>query len=97
VEVRLGQRLLPAINRAGAPLGQSCRGQGVCRACVVTVVDGQEALSPRNEVEARWLVEPGRRLACQARVVGDAQIVLHSPHWGGEASVAASEVDQGHA
>ena len=94
----MGQRLLPAINRAGAPLGQSCRGQGVCRACVVTVVHGQEALSPRNEVEARWSVEPECRLACQARVIDpDAQIVLHSPHWGGDPSVAASELDQRHA
>lgn len=87
LQVGPGTSLLAAAKRRRAPLGQSCRGFGVCNSCKVFVEGGETALTEQTELERRWRLEPGWRLACQARVRDDAAaeaiVQLWSPAWGG--------------
>lgn len=83
IEVGVGTTLLAAANRASAPLGNACRGQGVCRACAVLVIAGTQHLDSPGELERRMQLEPGWRMACKTRVVArEGQIELWTPHWG---------------
>ncbi|MCB9702642.1 MAG: (2Fe-2S)-binding protein [Myxococcales bacterium] len=86
IEAAAGEPLLEAINRAGLPLGQSCRGEGICRSCAVQVIAGAAALSPPPPIErrARGLdLVGGWRLACQAQVADPAAtLVVWHPSWG---------------
>lgn len=86
IEVALGTTLLAAASRASAPLGNACRGRGVCRACAVLVVAGDELLEPAGELERRMQLEPGWRMACQTRVRAAGEVTLWTFHWGGEPS-----------
>jgi ferredoxin len=81
--VSRGTTLLAAASRASAPLGNACRGQGVCRACAVLVVSGAELLEPAGALEQRMQLEPGWRMACQTHVRGSGRVVLWTFHWGG--------------
>jgi len=83
-EIGDGTTLLAAASRASAPLGNACRGQGVCRACAVLVVEGAALLDPPGELERQMQLEPGWRMACQTRVRGRGHVVLWTFHWGGE-------------
>jgi ferredoxin len=85
-EVPTGTSLLAAANRAGMPLGQSCRGQGVCNSCRVRVDAGKARLSAPTPLERRWRLEPPWRLACQTRVTDgpdEVIVALGCPAWGG--------------
>jgi len=66
-----------AIIATGLPLEQPCAGRGTCGKCKV-LVDG--ALSLPDEVERQRLTaaerSAGYRLACRARVTGDASVTL---------------------
>ena len=83
IEISVGTSLLAAAARAGAPLGNACRGRGVCRACAVLVVAGAEHLSAAGELERAMALEPGWRMACQTRVAQSGEIELWTPNWGG--------------
>jgi ferredoxin len=95
IDVPGGTSLLAAAGRAGAPLGQSCRGQGVCNSCRVLVKTGESALDEATQLETRWKLPSGSRLACQARVRVDAAtkviIALSCAAWGGAPRVDAGE------
>ncbi len=79
--------LLDTIRQAGLPIGQSCRGEGVCRSCVVDVEAGAAALLPLTALEVRFRFTPERRLACQAVIPpGDVRVRLHHPGWGRSAA-----------
>jgi ferredoxin len=54
----------------------NCGGYGQCGTCVVEVVEGEENLSPRTEVEQRKLKKKPEsyRLACQTLVNGPVSI-----------------------
>ncbi len=83
LEVGPGTSLLAAASRAEAPLGNACRGQGVCRACAVQVISGTGLLEAPGELERRMTLEQGWRMACQTRVrAGDGLVELWTPHWG---------------
>ncbi len=84
----LGTPVLTAARQLGVDLDSVCGGRGICSKCQVApqvgefpkhgVSVGSDALSPWNEVEARYdrirgLIA-GRRLSCQARVQGDVVI-----------------------
>ena len=84
----LGTPVLTAARQLGVDLDSVCGGRGICSRCQITPGVGEfpkhgltvaaEALSPWNEVEARYkrvrgLID-GRRLGCQARVTGDCVI-----------------------
>lgn len=87
----VGTPILTAARQLGVDLDSVCGGRGICSKCQiapsygdfpkhgVTVRDG--ALSEWNEVEARYDrvrgLKDGRRLGCQAKVMGD--IVVDVP------------------
>lgn len=65
-----------AAVKAGLPIGQSCRGLGICAACKVRVVSGDVDAPDLLErrLAARIPLEPGERYACRAHVVADCTI-----------------------
>lgn len=80
IRVPMGTRLLKIVLDAGRPVGYSCRGRGVCTACVLWVTG---PCSDVSEVEAELLAQcPSesarddavRRIACLARIMGDVEI-----------------------
>lgn len=77
--------LLDAVRHVGLPLGQSCRGEGVCRSCAVEILAGIDGLSAPSPLERRFGFVDERRLACQARLTAaDAalRVVVGHPSWG---------------
>lgn len=81
--VEEGTTLLRAALDGGMPLGSSCDGAGICRACRVRVVQGAANLSPVSEFEraiAEGLaLESNERLACLARVQGP--VTITTEYW----------------
>ncbi|MDO5704980.1 MAG: ASKHA domain-containing protein, partial [Paracoccus sp. (in: a-proteobacteria)] len=89
--VPAGTPVLEAARRLGVDLDSVCGGRGICSKCQVSPGEGAfpkhgvtvspDALSPVNAVEERYDqvrgLKPGRRLGCQARVMGD--IVIDVP------------------
>lgn len=89
--VPAGTPVLTAARQLGVDLDLVCGGRGICSKCQVTpsfgafpkhgVTVAPDALSPWNAVEARYDekrgLTPGRRLGCQARILGD--VVLDVP------------------
>lgn len=84
----LGTPVLTAARQLGVDLDSVCGGRGICSKCQITPGYGefpkhgvhvdQDALSEWNAVEERYkqkrgLID-GRRLGCQARVMGDVVI-----------------------
>lgn len=65
------ETVLDVARRAGAPIGNSCGGIGICGRCRVTVVAGE--VSPPT----RW--EKDCRLACQMVVIGD--VTVTTGYW----------------
>ena len=63
------ETVLDVARRAGAPIGNSCGGIGICGRCRVRVVEGGENLTPPTRFEKN-----DDRLACQAVVLGDCTI-----------------------
>ncbi|MFC5467784.1 2Fe-2S iron-sulfur cluster-binding protein [Cohnella suwonensis] len=80
VAVRPGTTLLEASRRAGVPIRTRCGGVAGCLMCKVNVpAEHAGALLPPTEAETRKLgsqLEEGFRLSCQARVAGDAEVVV---------------------
>jgi len=72
-DVKADETLLDAARRAGAPLGNSCGGVGVCSRCKVQVVEGAANLSAPTRMESTR-VSGDERLACQAVVNGDCAV-----------------------
>ena len=72
------ETLLDLARRAGAPLGNSCGGVGICARCRVRVIAGAENLSPPTTIELRFGTARGftsdERMACQAIVQGDCDV-----------------------
>lgn len=77
VEAAVGSILGDAVAATGLPLEQPCAGRGTCGKCKVLVETG---IAPPDEVELEHLTPGeravGNRLACRARVEGDAKITL---------------------
>ncbi|MEO3414258.1 ASKHA domain-containing protein [Roseovarius sp. CAU 1744] len=86
-----GTPVLTAARQLGVDLDSVCGGRGICSKCQITpgygefskhgVTVHQDALSEWNAVEQRYQdkrgLKPGRRLGCQAQVMGD--IVIDVP------------------
>jgi ferredoxin, 2Fe-2S len=86
LEVDDGETIFAAAARHGYSWPTVCGGLGSCRACVLSVVEGGEHLSPIGKWEREGLDEvlvglhgdPAQyRLACQAKASGD--VVVHKP------------------
>ncbi|OWA37110.1 ferredoxin [Saccharibacillus sp. O16] len=79
VSVRTGTTLLAAARAAGVSIPVRCEGKMGCLMCKVSL-DGEAAgVLPAREEERRKLgssVEEGIRLACQAKVCGDAVVTV---------------------
>jgi uncharacterized 2Fe-2S/4Fe-4S cluster protein (DUF4445 family) len=73
IEVSEGDSLIRTALQAGVHINASCGGEGVCAKCRVLIEQGEvvEGLSERLSPED---IEAGYRLACQARIKGDATI-----------------------
>jgi 2Fe-2S ferredoxin len=71
-EAKPDETLLDVARRAGAPLGNSCGGVGVCARCRVTIITG--CVSPPTSMETRGGFTGEERLACQTIVCGDVEI-----------------------
>jgi len=83
-----GTPVLTAARQLGVDLDSVCGGRGICSKCQVTPSYGEfskhgvtvheDALSAWNAVEARYDekrgLKPGRRLGCQATIMGDVVI-----------------------
>lgn len=75
--------LLDAVRHVGLPLGQSCRGEGVCRSCAVEILAGRDCLTAPSPLERRFGFIDERRLACQVRLTDTAlRVVVGHPAWG---------------
>jgi len=86
--VPIGTPVLQAARQLGVDLDSVCGGRGICSKCQITpgfgdfpkhgVSVSEDALSNWNEVEARYDrvrgLSKGRRLGCQAKVMGDVVI-----------------------
>ena len=77
VQAENGALLGDVIAETGLPLEQPCAGRGTCGKCKVLV---EEGIADPDEIELKNLT-PGEialnnRLACRARVKGDARVVL---------------------
>jgi uncharacterized 2Fe-2S/4Fe-4S cluster protein (DUF4445 family) len=77
LEAETGSLLGDVIARSGLPFEQPCAGRGTCGKCKVLNEGG---LGPPDEIEHQHLSDGelavGSRLACRARLVEDAQVVL---------------------
>lgn len=86
VDVPLNANLRKALLEAKAPLYGAftklfnCRGGGRCGTCNVIIIEGAENLSPRTAAEHKKLqtYDVTRRLACQATIIGDADITVNT-------------------
>ncbi|MDP2062037.1 MAG: ASKHA domain-containing protein [Phaeovulum sp.] len=86
--VELGTTVLAAARALGVDLDSVCGGRGICSKCQITPAFGEfakhgltstpGALAPANAVEERYErlrgLAPGRRLGCQAQILGDVVI-----------------------
>ena len=83
--VELGTTVLAAARALGVDIDSVCGGRALCTRCQVLIAEGEFAkhnvrssadhLTPMSAPEitlaGRKLLAPGRRLSCQARVLGD--------------------------
>ena len=81
----VGTPILTAARQLGVDLDSVCGGRGICSKCQISpgygdfakhgVTVDDDALTPWNSVEERYKskrgMAPGRRLGCQACVMGD--------------------------
>ncbi|MBC7132155.1 MAG: DUF4445 domain-containing protein [Roseovarius sp.] len=84
----IGTPVLTAARQLGVDLDSVCGGRGICSRCQIApghgafpkhgVTVAADALSEWNAVEERYRqkrgLKPGRRLGCQARIMGDVVI-----------------------
>jgi len=73
-----GRTILEAAREAGVWIDARCNGKGTCGKCRIRVVEGDAGVS---EGEESRFISPadrnlGYRLACMARIVGDATILV---------------------
>lgn len=77
LECARNQIIGAVIPASGFPLEQPCAGRGTCGKCKVLA---EGALAPCDAIEEQFLLPAERaanvRLACRARIVGDAQVTL---------------------
>lgn len=77
IKVEKGTNLWEAITKAGIKISSPCGGEGTCGKCRI-ILKTKDGLSPLTDSERSFLtskqIESGSRLACQAKLVGDATI-----------------------
>jgi 2Fe-2S ferredoxin len=86
-EAKAGDTLMGAALAHGLYWPTTCGGQAICTTCLTEIVEGAEGLVEMSRNERKTLVaERGEsilqrplRLACQAAVVGERDIVVNKP------------------
>lgn len=77
IDVKAGAALVDVADDHDTDLDFGCR-DGMCGTCIMTPVRGGENLSPADDEERDTLgnfdAEPGQRLACQVKILGDVEI-----------------------
>lgn len=77
--IPVGTYLIDAALRLGVPLETECGRQGICDSCLVEVKKGGEFLSAPTKTEIEHLAEEkrklGQRLACQAKIIDEGEII----------------------
>jgi len=74
-----GRNLLSYLQEAGVNINASCGGIGICRGCLVNVIDN-ECLNQLTDIEKKSIRLPGERLACQAKIVNEnGSVVVEVP------------------
>ncbi|MEL6342442.1 MAG: 2Fe-2S iron-sulfur cluster-binding protein [Myxococcota bacterium] len=78
-----GEMLYAAARRAGLPVGRACGLEGICGACGLRILQGQDHLSEETDreqdVKRANRVDPALRLSCVARVRGD--MTVTADYW----------------
>ncbi len=80
IQARVGEPVIKSIQRAGPPIGFSCRGQGVCTACAVWIEGSASEISDKEKSLLALLDGPDvqlgsqRRIACLAKIHGSMSI-----------------------
>ncbi len=81
--VASGTFIWDAAKRLGAKLPSNCDSHSECDGCVLTIKEGAEFLSSVTDLEREKLSEEklqaGERLACQARIIGEGDVLIHVP------------------
>jgi len=81
--VASGTYLWDAAKRLGVKLPSGCDSRSECDNCFLTIKEGTEFLSPVTDLEREKLGEDklniGERLACQAKIIGAGDVVIHVP------------------
>ncbi|MCB0414135.1 MAG: 2Fe-2S iron-sulfur cluster binding domain-containing protein [Bdellovibrionales bacterium] len=54
------------------PIASSCKGDGICKRCEVSILSGQENINPKTSFESHC--KENRRLACQCWLAGDVDV-----------------------
>lgn len=79
----VGESVFELGRRHGVPIQTACVGRATCGLCRVRVISGEESLSPLNDKERQHLGNvyflTKERLSCQARLTGDAPVVVEVP------------------
>jgi 2Fe-2S ferredoxin len=83
VEARPEDTIMAAARAQGYYWPTTCGGEGRCTTCAAIVRSGKENLSAMGDQERRTIeaelgptaLERGVRLACQARVLGDVELL----------------------
>jgi len=105
VDTERGQTVMAAAQAAGYYWPTTCGGEGRCTTCATIVVRGAENLSDIGKTERKTMeaemgpgaIERKMRLACQARVHGDVEVVkpgVRRP-WASTPWEPASTADRG--
>ncbi len=81
VETSEGETLLEVALAHDVPLQHACGGFCSCTTCQIKVKEGESSLALMDEDEQERLesidkLEPGSRLACQAKVTGDVTVEI---------------------
>ncbi len=94
-EARAGQTILQAAQAAGVDLESVCGGRGTCGKCTVLVTGEVVGLTEleRRSLTAEELAQ-GMRLACQAVLQGDAQVVIPEASRRSRVSILAEGVQR---
>ncbi|HQU84365.1 MAG TPA: 2Fe-2S iron-sulfur cluster-binding protein [Pyrinomonadaceae bacterium] len=79
----VGTYLIDASRRLGVTISTDCGRLGLCDSCAVTVKQGAEFLTAPTKAENEQLKEErlqkGERLACQAKIEQEGEIVILTP------------------
>ncbi len=75
--------LMTLLLDAKYPVASSCKGDGICSKCRITILEGNQNLNPQSELEIktkqRNKVTVDERLSCQVYLNGD--ITIDTNYW----------------